>query len=105
MEEKHLTVSQINAYINKKMKFDVNLKNIYVKGEISNYKTYSSGHSYFTLKDKKSQISGVMFKGNKHSLKFEPKDGKFMKKMENISYMQQESPKTVLENYILHLNS
>lgn len=75
MEEKHLTVSQINAYINKKMKFDVNLKNIYVKGEISNYKTYSSGHSYFTLKDKKSQISGVMFKGNKHSLKFEPKDG------------------------------
>ena len=75
MEEKHLTVSQINAYINKKMKFDVNLKNIYVKGEISNYKTYSSGHSYFTLKDKKSQISGVMFKYNKRSLKFEPKDG------------------------------
>ena len=75
METEYLTVSQINAYINKKLKQDVNLKNIYVRGEISNYKTYPSGHSYFTLKDKKSQISGVMFKGSKRFLKFEPKNG------------------------------
>lgn len=76
MENKTFTVSEINSYINKKMKFDPNLKNILIKGEISNYKTFSSGHSYFTLKDEKSQIPGVMFKGMKDRfLKFEPKDG------------------------------
>ena len=75
MQEEYLTVSQINAYINKKLKMDVNLKNIYIKGEISNFKTYPSGHSYFTLKDKNSQIPAVMFKGRKGSLKFEPQNG------------------------------
>ena len=75
MENAYLTVSQINAYINKKLKFDNNLKNIYVKGEISNFKTYPSGHSYFTLKDKNSQIPAVMFKGRRRYLKFEPENG------------------------------
>lgn len=75
MENQYFTVSQINKYINGKMKSDDNLRGIYVKGEISNYKTYPSGHSYFTLKDSSSQINGVMFKGNKRGLKFEPKDG------------------------------
>ncbi len=75
MENEYLTVSQLNAYINKKLKFDLKLKNIYVKGEISNFKTYPSGHSYFTLKDKNSQIPAVMFKGRRQFLKFEPKDG------------------------------
>lgn len=75
MESEYLTVSQINSYINKKLKFDNNLKNIHIRGEISNYKTYPSGHSYFTLKDEKSQIPAVMFKGRKRSLKFEPKNG------------------------------
>lgn len=75
MENEYLTVSQINSYINRKLKMDVNLRNIYVQGEISNYKTYKSGHSYFTLKDGKSQISAVIFKGSKRFLKFEPKDG------------------------------
>ena len=76
MEENTFTVSQINSYINKIMKRDVNLKNIYIKGEISNYKTYPSGHSYFTLKDEKSQISAVMFKGYKDRfLKFKPENG------------------------------
>ncbi|WP_296880918.1 exodeoxyribonuclease VII large subunit [uncultured Methanobrevibacter sp.] len=75
MQEEYLTVSQINSYINRKMKMDANLKNIYIKGEISNFKTYSSGHSYFTLKDEASQIPAVMFKGRKRFLNFEPKDG------------------------------
>ena len=75
MEIECLTISQINAYINRKLKFDNNLKNVYVKGEISNFKTYPSGHSYFTLKDEKSQIPAVMFKGRKHSLKFQPQNG------------------------------
>ena len=75
MESEYLTVSQINSYINKKLKFDPKLKNIYIKGEISNFKTYPSGHSYFTLKDETSQIPAVMFKGRKRSLKFEPENG------------------------------
>jgi len=76
MEEEYYTVSQINTYINRKLKMDRNLKNIYIRGELSNYKDSFSGHSYFTLKDEKSQIDGVMFKGNKDRfLKFEPKDG------------------------------
>lgn len=76
MEEEYLTVSQINAYIKKKLNQDGNLKNIYVKGEISNYKTYPTGHSYFTLKDENSQISGVMFENYKKKfLKFEPENG------------------------------
>ena len=53
----------------------MNLQNIYIRGEISNYKTYPSGHSYFTLKDKDSQIPAVMFKGRKYGLKFQPEDG------------------------------
>ena len=75
MDDEYLTVSQVNAYINKKLKDDVNLKRIYVRGEISNFKTYPSGHSYFTLKDKDSQIPAVMFKGRKYNLKFQPENG------------------------------
>ncbi len=75
MDDEYLTVSQVNAYINKMLKSDVNLRNIYIRGEISNYKTYPSGHSYFTLKDEKSQIPAVMFKGRKHGLKFKPENG------------------------------
>ncbi|WP_407413068.1 exodeoxyribonuclease VII large subunit [Methanobrevibacter sp.] len=76
MEDKTFTVSEINALINKKLKMDPKLKNILIKGEISNYKDSFSGHSYFTLKDEKSQINAVMFKGNKDRfLKFKPENG------------------------------
>ncbi|MDO5825587.1 MAG: exodeoxyribonuclease VII large subunit [Methanosphaera sp.] len=69
------TVSEITDYLIQKLKNDNLLANIMVKGEISNYKTYPSGHSYFTLKDKDSQIKSVMFYGYKQNLKFEPKNG------------------------------
>lgn len=77
MEEKTFTVSEINTLISKKFKMDPKMKNILVKGEISNFSTNAfSGHSYFTLKDENSQIDAVMFKGMKDRfLKFEPKDG------------------------------
>ena len=75
MDDEYLTVSQINAYLKKKLKMDVNLRNIYIRGEISNFKTYPSGHSYFTLKDEKSQIPSVMFSSRRRLLKFEPKNG------------------------------
>ena len=44
MEDENLTVSQVNSYISKKMNRDAKLKNIYVKGELSNYKSYPHGH-------------------------------------------------------------
>ncbi len=51
------------------------LANIWVRGEISNFAHYPSGHMYFSLKDKDSQLKCVLFKGNAYKLKFEPKDG------------------------------
>jgi len=75
MDNEYVTVSQINKYINNRMKLDDNLTEVHIRGEISNFITYTSGHSYFTLKDPDSQIKGVMFKGYKQYLKFEPKDG------------------------------
>lgn len=76
MEEKTFTVSEINALIGRKFKSDNELKNILVKGEISNFSTNRiSGHSYFTLKDEKSQIPSVMFKGRKLANKIELEDG------------------------------
>ena len=76
MEDKTFTVYEINAHIKGILKKDPNLNNIKIKGEISNYKTYPSGHSYFTLKDESSQIPAVFFKFNKQRfLDFEPEDG------------------------------
>ena len=75
-ETVYYSISQINEYI--KLLFDntITLKNIYLKGEISNYKGRNkSGHIYFTLKDEKSSLSAVMFKYDSLSLEFEPKNG------------------------------
>ena len=75
MEEEYLTVSQVTAYIKRMLESDVDLQNIYIRGEISNYTAHRSGHSYFTLKDEDSQIPAVMFKGRKYALKFTPENG------------------------------
>ena len=76
MDDKTFTVSEINSYISRKFKMDPKLKNVHIKGEISNYKSYPSGHSYFTLKDEDSQIPAVFFKFNKaRFLDFKPENG------------------------------
>ena len=75
MDDEYKTVSEITAHISKLLKKDPELKTVYIKGEISNFKTYPSGHSYFTLKDKKSKIKGVMFKFYSETLKFKPENG------------------------------
>jgi exodeoxyribonuclease VII large subunit len=54
---------------------DANLKKIYLKGEISNYKNHTRGHLYFTLKDDNSRLSAVMFQSSAQYLKFTPEDG------------------------------
>jgi len=70
-----LTVSDTNKYIKDMMTKDFILSNLWVKGEISNFKNHYSGHLYFTLKDEKSLIKCVMFRAQASMLKFSPEDG------------------------------
>ena len=75
MNDKYLTVSQINRYIKYRLDNDENLRTVYLKGEISNFKNHTSGHFYFTLKDEHSRILAVMFKSSASKVNFIPKDG------------------------------
>ena len=68
-----LSVEQLNIYIKQLLEGQVGL--VWVKGEVSNFKPHTSGHFYFSLKDSKSQISAVMFRGHNSRLKFKPTDG------------------------------
>lgn len=69
------TVKQVNAYIKRMFEGDFVLRNIYIRGEISNFKRNSSGHLYFSLKDVSGIISAVMFANNAARLRFEPNEG------------------------------
>jgi exodeoxyribonuclease VII large subunit len=71
--KKIYSVSEINNEI--KIILEDSYPSVWISGEISNLKTYSSGHMYFNLKDENSQISAVMFAGYNQKLKFIPKDG------------------------------
>jgi len=75
LERKYLTVSALNGYLKYQFDNDVQLQNILLKGEISNFTRHSRGHLYLTLKDDKSQISAVMFAMQTRNLLFLPKDG------------------------------
>ncbi len=70
-----LSVGQINEYIRSVMDADQNLANLAIRGEISNYKVYPSGHHYFTLKDETGALKCVMFRGSATGLKFRPDNG------------------------------
>lgn len=75
MEERILSITQVNEYIRAQMDHDPLLSSVAVRGEISNYKLYPSGHHYFTLKDETSALRCVMFKGNAFRLRFRPENG------------------------------
>lgn len=70
-----LSVSQLNGYVKMLMEGDDLLHSVAVSGEISNFKHHSSGHMYFTLKDERSEISAVMFRGSAARLTFAPSNG------------------------------
>ncbi len=80
-----LSVVQINEYVRTMMDADPLLSAVAVRGEISNYKVYPSGHHYFSLKDESSAIRCVMFKGNTYGLKFRPDNGMKIIAMGRIS--------------------
>ena len=75
MNEKYLTVTQINKYIKYKFDNDENLNTVFLKGEISNFKYHTTGHMYFTLKDETSRILAIMFRNNASKVNFKPVDG------------------------------
>lgn len=75
MDDKYITISQLTRYIKYKIDNDVNLGQVFLKGEISNFKAHSRGHYYFTLKDETSRINAIMFASQTKSLKFMPEDG------------------------------
>lgn len=70
-----ISVSELNSYIKDKIGNDEFLNNVYIKGEISNFKHHYTGHMYFTLKDENSLIKCIMFKTYTANLNFVPKDG------------------------------
>lgn len=75
MSQNVLSISQLNEYIRGKLDGDPLLTAVAVRGEISNYKVYPSGHHYFTLKDETSSLKCVMFKGSAMRLRFRPANG------------------------------
>lgn len=75
MKIEPITVTQLNKYIKDKVAADEYLNNVFVKGEISNFKHHYTGHMYFTLKDGESLIKCIMFKSSTATLNFMPKDG------------------------------
>jgi len=75
MQKRIATVSQINAYIKMYLDRDALLQNIWIRGEISNFKLHYSGHMYLSLKDDTSVLRSVMFRGDNSRLGFVPADG------------------------------
>lgn len=75
MDELILEVSQVNAYIKEMMDSDALLGGLCIRGELSNYKKYPSGHHYFTLKDGEAALKCVMFRSSAMRLRFRPENG------------------------------
>ena len=75
MNDKYITVTQLTRYIKYKIDNDQNLNEVFLKGEISNFKAHSRGHYYFTLKDENSRINAIMFSSATRGVKFVPQDG------------------------------
>ena len=75
MEQKVLSVGQLNDYIKARLDGDPYLRSIAIRGELSNYKMYPSGHHYFTLKDEAGAVKCVMFKSAAVRLRFRPENG------------------------------
>lgn len=75
MEQHIFNVTEVNELVKHLLDHEPLLQNICVRGEISNYKLYPSGHHYFSLKDEQGAIRCVMFKGQAYQLRFRPENG------------------------------
>ena len=75
MEQHIFGVTEVNNLVKLLLDNEPMLQNICVRGELSNYKMYPSGHHYFTLKDPEGALRCVMFKGSAMRLRFRPENG------------------------------
>ena len=76
MQKRIITVSELNEYLKMLFEYDEILRNIYIKGEISNFTNhYKTGHFYFSLKDAGGSVRAVMFRSSASKLKFKPENG------------------------------
>ncbi len=75
MNDKYITITQLTRYIKYKIDNDVHLNEVFIKGEISNFKAHTRGHYYFTIKDESSRINAIMFASQTKKIKFVPEDG------------------------------
>lgn len=75
VEDRYLTVTALTRYIKQKITRDSHLKEVWLRGEISNFKHHSRGHMYFSMKDDSARIQTVMFAGNNRNLTFTPENG------------------------------
>lgn len=85
MDNYIFTVTALNDYIKELLDSDTGLAAVTVRGEISNYKAYPSGHHYFSLKDENCTLKCVMFKGSAIRLRFHPQNGMTVVAMGRIS--------------------
>ncbi|MBR3152014.1 MAG: exodeoxyribonuclease VII large subunit [Clostridia bacterium] len=90
MKIEPISVSQLNKYMKDKVAEDEYLNNVFVKGEISNFKHHYTGHMYFTLKDDKSLIKCIMFKTQTATLNFVPKDGMKVNVLGTVSVFERD---------------
>ena len=101
MNDKYITVTQLTRYIKYKIDNDVHLNEVFLKGEISNFKAHSRGHYYFTLKDEGSRINAIMFSSSTRNLKFVPQDGMKVLVTGKISVFEQTGQYQIYVNEML----
>lgn len=75
MNDKYLTVTALTKYLKYKFDSDANLRKVFLKGEISNFKPHTTGHFYFSIKDENSKINAIMFSTHTKKLNFMPSEG------------------------------
>jgi exodeoxyribonuclease VII large subunit len=93
-----LTVSELTAQI--KSQLETRFPFIWITGEISNFRVPVSGHFYFSLKDSRSQINAVMFRGQNNQLKFEPEDGMQINGIGRISLYEPRGTYQIILEYM-----
>jgi exodeoxyribonuclease VII large subunit len=93
-----LTVSELTAQI--KSQLETRFPFIWITGEISNFRVPVSGHFYFSLKDSRSQINAVMFRGQNNLLKFEPEDGMQINGIGRISLYEPRGTYQIILEYM-----
>lgn len=79
------SVADLNRYVRQQLETDYRLKDVRVKGEISGFKAYPSGHWYFTLKDATAQVSCVVWRGRAEKMRYRPKDGDAVEAHGNVT--------------------